>query len=109
MEHHHVLAPSEEGGVVLDIGGEVGAAVVHATVVLAGREIEIRRRGTSWDGTDVAVRERRVTGGVFDAALFPGLSRGSYEVRVRDDAEGPVAVVEVQGGRVSEARLAVPT
>jgi hypothetical protein len=109
VAHHHVLDPSEEGAVVLDIGGEIGAAVVHAPATLAGQEIEIRRRGTSWDGTHVAVRERRVTGAVLHAALFPGLSRGSYEVRVRDDARGPVATVEVEGGRVSEAQLASTT
>ena len=94
---------------MLDIGGEVGAAVVHAPVSLAGQEVEIRRRGTSWDGTHVAVRERHVRGGVLYAALFPGLSRGSYEVRVRDDADGPVAALEVDGGRVSETRLASAT
>ena len=90
---------------MLDIGGDVGAAVVHAPPALGGSEIEIRRQGAQWDGTHVAVRERRVLSGVLYAALFPGLGRGSYEVRVRDDAEGPVATVDVEGGRVTEAHL----
>jgi hypothetical protein len=108
MEHGHVLGPSEEGGVVLDIGGDIGAAVVHAPASLGGSEIEIRVHGRTWDGTHVAVRERRTPGGVTFAALFYGLSRGSYEVRVRDDKTGPMAPFEVKGGRVTEAYLTSP-
>jgi hypothetical protein len=102
---HHSVGTSEVGSVVLDIGGNLGAAIVHAPATLAGLEIEIRRRGTPWDGTHVAVRARRVPDGEVFAALFPGLAQGSYEVRVRDEAEGVVADVSVEGGRVSEARL----
>jgi hypothetical protein len=105
---HHQLGPSEEGSVVLDIGGDVGAAIVHAPASLAGSEIEIRRSGAPWDGTHVAVRARNTQGGEVYAALFPGLACGSYEVRVRDDARGPVARVAVEGGRVIQARLAWP-
>jgi hypothetical protein len=107
MDHHH-LGPSEEGSVILDIGGDVGAAIVHAPASLAGSEIEIRRCGAPWDGTHVAVRARHTQGGEVYAALFPGLARGSYEVRVRGDAGGPVSSVAVEGGRVIEARLALP-
>ena len=39
------------------------------------------------------------------AALFPGLEHGSYEVRVRGDADGPVATLTVEGGRVDATRL----
>ncbi len=93
---------------MLDIGGDVGAAVVHAPAALAGSEIEIRPHGAPWDGTHVAVRERRVPGGVMYAALFPGLGRGSYEVRVRNDAHAPVSSLEVEGGRVTQAHLVSP-
>jgi hypothetical protein len=108
MDTHHPLGPSEEGSVVLDIGGDVGAAIVHAPAALAGSEIEIRRGGASWDGTHVAVRARHILNGEMYAALFPALRHGSYEVRLRGDATGPVASLDVEGGRVVETRLAWP-
>ena len=108
MDTHHLLGPSEEGSVVLDIGGDVGAAIVRAPAALVGCEIEIRRDGAPWDGTHVAVRARHITDGEMHAALFPALGRGRYEIRLRGDAEGPVASLEVEGGRVAEARLAWP-
>jgi hypothetical protein len=101
----HLTGTSEVGSVVLDIGGDLGAAVVETPASLAGLEIEIRRQGAQWDGTHVAVRARRTPGGEVHAALFPGLTRGSYEVRVRDAVEGPTATVAVEGGRVSKSHL----
>ena len=73
MDTHHLTGPSEEGMRRLDIGGDVGAAIVSTPASLVGSEIEIRRCDTTWDGTHVAVRERQVAGGVMHAALFPGL------------------------------------
>jgi hypothetical protein len=105
---HHLTAPSEEGSVVVDIGGDVGAAIVSTPASLVGSEIEIRRCGAAWDGTHVAIRERQVSGGVLHAALFSGLEHGMYEVRLRDDAASPVAILTVEGGRVSAARLPSP-
>jgi hypothetical protein len=105
---HHLTAPSEEGSVVVDIGGNVGAAIVSTPASLVGSEIEIRRCGTLWDGTHVAIRERHVSGGVLHAALFSGLEFGKYEVRLRDDEASPVATLTVEGGRVSAARLPCP-
>jgi hypothetical protein len=105
MDSHHFAGPSESGSVPLDIGGEVGAAIVSTPSRFLGSEIEIRRCGTAWDGTHVAVRARHVSGGVVHAALFSGLGDGLYEVRLRGDVDGPAAVLTVQGGRVSETRL----
>jgi hypothetical protein len=101
----HLTGTSEVGSVVLDIGGDLGAAIVHTPATLVGSEIEIRRGGTAWDGTHVAVRARNVPGGQVYAALFPGLQQGSYEVRVRGDDNGLVAAVDVEGAMVSETRL----
>ncbi len=107
MDTRHLDGPSEKGSVLLDIGGDVGAAIVSTPASLVGSEIEIRRCDTAWDGTHVAVRERHVSGGVVHAALFSGLRRGDYEVRIRGDAGSPTAELTVQGGRVSETRLAL--
>ena len=108
MDSHHLSGPSEKGSVVVDIGGDVGAAIVSTPASLVGSEIEIRRYGTAWDGTHVAVRDRHVSGGVVHAALFPGLECGTYEVRRRGEAASPVAAFTVEGGRVSTARLPWP-
>jgi hypothetical protein len=102
MEHVH--GPSEPGGVVLDIGGDVGAAIVRTPVSLLGSEIEIRRQGDAWEGKHTAVRERQLPEGPVYAALFGALAAGRYDVRVRhSDDDGPVAIVAVEGGRVVQA------
>ena len=105
MATHHLTGPSEKGSVLLDIGDTIGAAIVTTPASLVGSEIEIRRCGTNWDGTHVAVRERHVAGGVTYAALFPELGQGRYEVRVRGDRDGAVTDVRVDGGRVSQTSL----
>jgi hypothetical protein len=98
-----IPAPSETGSVVADIGGDVGAAILHVDVDLAGREIEIRRSGAPWDGTHTGVRERHVNGGVIWAAFFGSLRAGRYEVRVRGDASR-TRMLAVDGGQVTEDR-----
>jgi hypothetical protein len=104
----HLSTPSGEGSVVVDIGGDVGAAIVSTPASLVGREIEIRPCGAAWDGTHVAVRARQVSGGELHAALFSGLTRGTYEARIRDDDASAVATFTVEGGRVSATRLPWP-
>ena len=108
MDTRHLTTPSEEGSVVVDIGGDVGAAIVSTPASLVGSEIEIRPCGAAWDGTHVAVRERQVSGGELHAALFSGLKHGTYEVRLRGDDASAVATLTVTGGRVSATRLPWP-
>jgi hypothetical protein len=103
--HVHVEtipAPSGTGSVVADIGGDMGAAILHVDADLAGREIEIRSAGSPWDGTHTAVRERHVGAGVIWAAFFGSLRAGRYEVRVRD-ASPRTRTLDVAGGQVTEA------
>jgi hypothetical protein len=101
MEHDP--GPSRTGSVVLDIGGDIGAAVVRAPVSLAGAEIEIRRVGEPWEGRHVSVRARHVPTGVVHAAVFEALERGDYEVRVRGEAAPePACTFEILGGKVTE-------
>jgi hypothetical protein len=94
--------PSGVGTVLLDIGGEVGAAAIYVPASLAGEEIEIRGVDEPWRGTHVAVRERPLSDRTVWAALFPALSQGSYEIRVRGgDPTTPTARVRVTGGQVT--------
>lgn len=97
--------PSGPGSVVLDIGGQVGAAVVMTTAALAGAEIEIRRAGAAWAGDHVAVLERRLAAGPVWAAVFPSLTEGTWEVRVRHRRTGLIAAFDVAGGRVTTTEL----
>jgi len=53
--HHHTLDPSGDGTVVLDIGGDVGAIVLHTPHELAGMEIDIFRRGDDRPAMHTAV------------------------------------------------------
>jgi hypothetical protein len=99
------LAPSAAGSVVLDIGGDVGAAIVHAPASLTGAELEIRRAGDPWEGRHVAVRARELPLGVINAALFDHLEQGRYQVRVRSGEAGPLLPFDVEGGRVTEVHF----
>jgi hypothetical protein len=104
----HAPAPCGPGAVVLDIGGDVGAAIVYAPPSLAGAELEIRRLGERWAGHYVAVRARHLSAGVMHAALFDRLEHGRYQVRVRSGQAGEaLRTFEVVGGRITEVRLAV--
>jgi hypothetical protein len=110
-EHHHdhphphppEAAPGPStGAVVLDIGGDVGAAVVMTPASMDTLEIEIRAVGTEWDSTHVAVRERVRPGGPsLYAAVYPSLKQGAYELRVRfGPPDAVVHRVQVTGGQV---------
>jgi hypothetical protein len=94
--------PDAAGIVVVDIGGDMGAAVISTPRELAGSEIEIRAAGTEWDGTHTAVRERKIPGTSTTAAVFGSLRAGHYELRIKDAAgtEHPAPVV-VQGAQVT--------
>jgi hypothetical protein len=98
--------PRGPGTVVLDLGRDIGAAVVHAPRGLAGREIEIRRVGEPWDGRHASVRPRHTGPGEIHAAVFESLERGWWEVRLRGAAGSPPACrFEVDGGQVTHTQL----
>ena len=94
-----------QGSVVLDIGGEVGAAVVVAPAALAGVEIEARPVDRAAPGhlPHVAVVARPVpAGGVLHSAVFGALPAARYELYQRP--AGPVRLrLSVAGGEVTEA------
>lgn len=90
------LAPSWDGGVVLDIGGDVGAFMLHASPTMVGREIDLIPDDPSLATTHSAVRERVGPAGTTYAAVYPHLLRGSYRVGGTDQR------VVIVGGSVSE-------
>jgi hypothetical protein len=97
------VAPSGEGTVVLDIGGDTGAVVIHCPASVDGAELEIRPTGSRWDGTHTSVRQRQVRQGTCFAAVFGAVGGGTYEVRVRGSDTEPQLEVLVVGGAISEA------
>jgi len=85
---------------VLELGEDIGAAVIYTTAALEGAEIEIKPQCGQWDGTHSAVRRRVGAPGREDifAILYFGLRAGTYDLRLRDQARS----IEVVGGRVTE-------
>ena len=101
--HEHPLPPSGQGTVVLDIGGDVGALVVHADGELAGAEIELARRGEQQAFVHTEVRERRLPEGTVYAGVFPAVMTGNYTLLGL--AGRPDHDVTISSGRVTEVTL----
>ncbi len=99
-----VLPPSGEATVVLDIGGESGAAVIYVPAGLDGAEIEIRPVGGPWTGTHTAVRQRNLRDGVCFAAVFGAVVSGDYQLRIRGTQTDQLVDLSVAGGGITEAR-----
>jgi hypothetical protein len=99
--NQHTLDPSLDGTVVVDIGGDVGALVVHTSAGWLGEEIEISPAGGG-HRTHVAVRERRLGAGTGWAAVYPALRAGRY--LLHDPRHGRTRAVHIDGGTVTELR-----
>ena len=98
--HHHPLPPSGPGTVVLDIGGSLGALVVHTPATLAGLEIELARRGETVQLVHTEVRERRLPGGSVHAAVFAAVPKATTRCWTR--RRTPTSDVVITSGRVTE-------
>ncbi len=120
-----------QGVVVLDIGADVGALVVHAPEEMSGTELEIcpagRRRSAPephhdwWSAPPgahghaharrpawphVEVLARPTPAGAAHAAVFPGLRPGNYDVWPRPDGE-VLLTAEVRAAAVTEVTVQV--
>ncbi len=106
----HPTGVSKAGTVVLDIGGDVGAAVVVVPPSLAEVEIEIRAESDEWAEVHTAVRERELPGGSsVHAALFESLPADTYQIRVRHGEPGAtVTSFTVRGGHVTDLSWPIP-
>jgi hypothetical protein len=100
MGHDHHSAG--QGAVLLDIGDDVGALIVHLPDAFRGAEIEICPAGEVHGARPrehVGVHSRGQRGGL--TAVFPALVEGRYELYRKPD--GATAVVaDVAGGCVQE-------
>ena len=93
--HHH--APTGPG-VLLDIGGDVGAVVVHLGDDPVDDELEIQPVGDPAGRFHTGVHDRVVGGAVTRTAIFPEVRTGTYELL--DRHASPFAVVVAVGGQV---------
>ena len=91
---------SRQAGVVLDIGEGVGALVIRTAEGLRGLEIEVSPRGDDNARQHVEVHERRAGDKAVFAAVFPGLSAGTYTIWRAPEARWREVVI--RGGRVEE-------
>lgn len=100
MSEESQLGPSNDGSVLLDIGGDIGALILHTPADLAGAEIEISPATDEAHRSHVAVRERRGHGPTRYAAIYPGLHAGAYTLWGPDGQ--PATQVTITGGQVTE-------
>lgn len=97
----HAHGPTGPGSVILELGADIGALLLHAPPGLAGHEIEISP-SAGGPRTHSLVRERVTAGGVSYAAVYPAVPAGAYTVWREDGvAAGQVAI---HGGEVSRFR-----
>jgi hypothetical protein len=97
-----VCSPSWDGSVVLDIGNDVGALVLHTTRQWLNHEIDLAPDDWSLPHTHSAVRERRSSDGSTYAAVYPQLQEGGYAI------VGSSQRLAIAGGRVTDVELAEP-
>jgi hypothetical protein len=88
---------------LLDLGGDVGALVVHLPGPPPSGEIEARPAGAPGARFHTGVHRRATPAGETWAAVFPDVWAGDYDLLGPDG--GPIARVVVTGGRVAELDL----
>jgi hypothetical protein len=70
--------------VVLDIGGEIGALILHTDAEMVGVEVEISATGQDGVRTHKDVLEREINGRPAYTAVFDQLPEGTYTLWVND-------------------------
>jgi hypothetical protein len=87
--------------VVIDIGQDLGALIVHTHPTMHGVEIEISPTGDDTRRSHKQVLERTIGGRPAFTAVFDGLASGSYtlwvddQARARDVVVGACAIAEL--------------
>jgi len=86
--------------VVLDIGEDIGALILHTEVGMLGVEVEISATGEDDRRTHKDVLEREINGRAAYTAVFDKIREGTYTLWVDDVARARDVVVT--GGAISE-------
>ena len=103
--HHDAAHPTESARkhpefVVLDIGHDVGALIVHADRDIHGVEVEISPAGDDAQRSHKEVLERSASGRPAFTAVFDSLAAGTYTLWLRDDPRS--RGVRIRGGAITE-------
>ncbi len=101
--HHHEADELRVQPVVLDLGGEIGALIVHTGEDRLGAEIEISPAGDDGNRQHKQVLRRLLGPQRATVLVYDNLSEGEYTLWL-DEAE-PLRGVRVEGGRVAELDL----
>jgi len=88
---------------VLDIGGEIGALVVHLDHMPHTGELEACPRNRPELRFHTGVHWRDISGTAVPVAVYPAVTEGDYEIL--DPELRPIGRVQVEGGRVAELAL----
>ena len=86
--------------VVLDIGEDIGALIVHTDAGMVGVEVEISATGEDDSRSHKDVLEREINGRPAYTAVFDKIREGTYTLWVGDVARE--RHVAVSGGEVAE-------
>jgi hypothetical protein len=86
--------------VVLDIGGDLGALIIHTGAAMVGVEVEISATGEDDRRSHKDVLEREINGRPAYTAVFDKVREGSYTLWVDDVARERDVVIT--GGAVAE-------
>ena len=100
MSHEHYAARSHPEFVVLEIGDELGALIVHTSAGMHGVEIEISPDGGDDRRSHKQVLERRSGEAFSYTAVFDQLRAGTYTLWT--DGVARVRGVAISGGLVAE-------
>jgi hypothetical protein len=100
MAHEHYSARPHPEFVVLELGDDVGALIVHTDPAMHGAEVEISRVGEDEHRAHKEVLERRAGERPAYTAVFDHLAAGGYTLWVGGVARA--RDVEVTGGRIAE-------
>jgi hypothetical protein len=104
--HAHAHALEDYAGrkhpefVVLELGDDVGALIVHVDAGMHGVEVEISPSGQDEQRSHKQVLERSRGGRPAYTAVFDGLTARSYTLWVDDEARA--RSVRIAGGTVAE-------
>ncbi len=100
--HTHAVAPVEPSrAVMINVGADTGALVLHSTAERAGVEVHVYPTVDPSRRTHVWVLPREGRDGVVYAAIFPSLAIGEWAVLNDDDSIA--MVVAVPPNKVTQA------